>query len=230
MLLKILGSCLVLLAVGGCGPAVEPVVEVSSAGRPGMRTAQDNQPVVLCLGDSLTAGYGLDQRQAWPAVVQGFVDDRGWPYRVVNAGVSGETTSGGLRRVGWLLSQWNAEVVFVGLGGNDALRGIPVTTVEANLQAIIDEAREARPGIAVVLAGMRPPPNMGSNYSETFRSVYPRLAESNDVILMPFLLEDVGGDPTLNQLDGIHPTAEGQEVMAGNIWGVLEPVLEDRLP
>ncbi len=179
-------------------------------------------PVVIFLGDSLTAGLGLAEEQAYPALLARQLKAEGKPARVINAGVSGDTTAGGLSRLGWLLNQHPALVV-VALGGNDGLRGLPVAEVEGNLRQIIRRARAA--GAGVLLLGMRIPPNYGP-YADQFTAVYPKLAKELGVPLVPFLLQDVGGIRALNQADGIHPTAKGQEIVAKNVLPYLEKALE----
>lgn len=182
-------------------------------------------PAVVFLGTSLTAGYGLDEDQAYPALIQQRIDSLGLPFRVVNAGVSGETSAGGLRRIDWLLRQPVA-VLVLELGANDGLRGQDVEAMRANLQAIIERTREAHPDAAIIVAGMESPPNMGRAYTGAFRAVFPEIARANDATLIPFLLEDVAAVPELNQTDGIHPTAEGQRIVAETVWRHLAPVLE----
>ena len=184
-------------------------------------------PAVVFLGTSLTAGYGLDEDQAYPALIQQRIDSLGLPVRVVNAGVSGETSAGGLRRIDWLLRQPVA-VLVLELGANDGLRGQDVDAMRANLQAIIDRTRAAHPDVAIVIAGMESPPNMGRVYTTAFRAVFPAIARANDATLIPFLLDGVAAVPDLNQADGIHPTAEGQRIVAENVWRTLGPVLERR--
>ncbi|MCM4158646.1 arylesterase [Antarcticibacterium flavum] len=183
--------------------------------------------VVLFFGTSLTAGMGLDPNEAYPAVIQQKIDSAGWNYEVVNAGLSGETTASGRNRIDWVLNQ-DVEVFFLELGANDGLRGIPLEETRKNLQAIIDIVREKNPQATIILAGMQIPPNMGREYTTEFREIFPQLAEKNDVKYLPFLLEGVAGDPALNQQDGIHPTAEGQEIMASTVWKMLEPELQDQ--
>ena len=180
--------------------------------------------MILFFGDSLTAGYGLDKGEAFPEILQQKIDSLELSYRVVNAGLSGETTSGGKNRIDWVLKQ-NVDVFVLELGANDGLRGIPVAETKNNLQEIIDFVREQNPEIEIILAGMQIPPNMGQEYTREFRAIFPDLAEENNVNLIPFLLEDVAGIPELNQQDGIHPTAEGQEILAENVWDVLKPIL-----
>lgn len=179
---------------------------------------------ILVLGDSLAAGLGLDPDQAFPALLQERIDAAGLDCKVVNAGVSGDTTAGGLRRLNWLLRQ-KVDILIVELGGNDGLRGIQPESTQANLQAMIDQARKKYPDIRIILAGMRLPPNLGAEYLQKFERIFPTLAEKNDAALVPFLLEGVGGERNLNQSDGIHPTAEGQRIVADNVWRVLAPLL-----
>ncbi len=182
---------------------------------------------MLFLGTSLTAGQGVAEDEAFPALIQQKIDSAGLRFRVVNAGVSGETSAGGLRRLGWLLRQ-PVDVLVLELGANDGLRGQDVDSLEANLQAIIDRTRAADPGVAIVIAGMEAPPTMGAAFTSRFRAVFPRLARGNRAALIPFLLDGVGGVRALNQADGIHPTAEGHRIIAETVWRVLEPVLRRR--
>jgi acyl-CoA thioesterase-1 len=181
---------------------------------------------VLFFGDSLTAGYGLEDpsTQAFPALIQKKLDDAGLPWRVVNAGLSGETSAGGLRRVDWILRQ-RVEVFVLELGGNDGLRGLPPETTRANLQAIIDRVREKSPATKIVLAGIAAPPNMGADFTRAFAAIFPELTEKNGVTLIPFLLEGVGGRPELNQPDGMHPNVQGHAIVAETVWKVLQPLL-----
>jgi acyl-CoA thioesterase-1 len=211
---------LVALVVGGCGtderaPALDDVPPAPATGERGR---------IVFLGTSLTAGLGLDPDQAFPALIQRKLDAEGLRFEAVNAGVSGETSAGARRRIEWLLRQPVA-VVVIETGANDGLRGLEVDSLRSNIQAIIDEARRQSPKPAIVLVGMRAPPNLGSNYSRRFEKVFPELARENDLPLVPFLLEGVAGRPSLNQSDMIHPTADGQRRMAETVWAVLEPVL-----
>ena len=185
------------------------------------------QPSVVFLGTSLTAGLGIDPEQAYPALIQRKIDSAGLGYRVVNAGVSGETSAGALRRVDWLFQQ-PVSVLVVETGANDGLRGLPPDSLKANIQAIFDRAKRLRPPPRLVLLGMRVPPNYGRTYSQQFQSLYPELARANNATLVPFLLQDVGGIVSLNQPDGVHPTAAGQRKMAETVWQVLEPVLKKK--
>lgn len=181
---------------------------------------------VLFLGDSLTAGYGLDEGRAFPALIQAKIDSLDWAFEVVNGGLSGETSAGGLRRVNWLLRR-EIDVLVLELGGNDGLRGIPVAEMQKNLQGIMDKAREKYSDIQIVLVGIEAPPNLGDDYTTAFRNVFPQLAKKNDVFLIPFLLEGVGGNPELNLPDRIHPNVEGHQIVAETVWRTLKPVLEN---
>jgi acyl-CoA thioesterase-1 len=187
--------------------------------------ASTNRPTVLVLGDSLAAGFGLDISEAFPALLQKHIDSAGLKFAVVNAGLSGDTSAGGLRRIDWLLKR-PVEVLILELGGNDGLRGIPVATTRTNLQSIIDRTKQKYPQAKVVVAGMQMPPNMGEDYNGPFQRIFPELARANKAALIPFLLEGVGGKPKLNLPDLIHPTAEGQKMVATNVWKILRPVLE----
>jgi acyl-CoA thioesterase-1 len=180
--------------------------------------------VVLCLGTSLTAGYGLDPDQAYPALLQRRIDAEGRPHRVVNAGVSGETSAGALRRIGWLMRKPVA-VLMVETGANDGLRGQDPEATRKNIQGILERAREQQPPPRVLLAGMRSLTNYGPIYARRFQSIYRELAQSNGVALLPFLLEGVAGDPALNLPDGIHPNAAGHQRMADTVWQALRPLL-----
>ena len=184
----------------------------------------NNTKSILFFGDSLTAGLGVDTDEAFPAIIQRRIDSLQLPYQVINAGLSGETTASGKNRVSWILNQ-PLDVFVLELGANDGLRGIPMTETKSNLQAIIDIVREKNPKAQIILTGMQIPPNMGPEYTEEFKNVFPELAENNNIKLIPFLLENVGGVPELNQQDGIHPTAEGHQILAENVWVVLKQVL-----
>ena len=180
-------------------------------------------PRVVFLGDSITAGLGLDAEQAFPALLAETLRAEGLPVQVVNAGVSGDTTAGGLRRLDWLLRQ-KPDVVVVGLGGNDGLRGLELKASEQNLRDIVRKSRAA--GADVLLLGMLIPPNYGPEYTSQFRDLYPRVAKELDVPLVPFVLQGVGGNPRLNQPDGIHPTAEGHRIVAQNVLPHLRPLVK----
>jgi acyl-CoA thioesterase-1 len=211
---------LAAVALAAACRAPSPPAEVLSRAAP----TPDDRPLVVFLGDSLTAGYGLDPSQAYPALVQSRIDAAGLGYRAVNAGVSGETSAGALRRVEWLLRQ-EVAVLVVETGGNDGLRGQEPKDTRANLQAILDRAKKQSPPPKLVIAGMETLPNYGEDYRRRFRALYPEIAQRNGAVLIPFLLEGVGGVPSLNQADGIHPTAEGQEKVADTVWKALRPLL-----
>jgi acyl-CoA thioesterase-1 len=180
--------------------------------------------IVLFLGDSITAGYGLDLSQAYPALVQQKIDAQGWSFKAVNAGQSGDTSATGLERLDWLLRN-KIDVLVLELGGNDGLRGLPVEGTRKNLQAIIDRTRAKYPAVQIIIAGMKVPPNMGAEYSKNFEAIYPHLAKKNKAVLIPFILEGVGGVAALNFPDRVHPTAKGHEMIAETVWKALEPVL-----
>lgn len=180
---------------------------------------------ILILGDSLTAGYGIDPSDAYPARLQKIIDQKDLPYRIIASGLSGETSAGGLRRVDWVLRQ-PIDMLILALGANDGLRGIDLADTKRNLQAIIDKVRAKSPGARIVIAGMQIPPNMGPDYTKRFRQIFPQLAEENDAHLIPFLLADVGGRSELNLPDGIHPNAQGHSIVAQNVWNALRPLLE----
>jgi acyl-CoA thioesterase I len=187
-------------------------------------TATTKARTILFFGNSLTAGYGLEPEQAFPALIQEKIDSLGLPYKAVNAGVSGETSSGGNNRVDWILKQ-PVDVFVLELGGNDGLRGIPVAETKKNLQSIIDKVKAKYPQAQLVLAGMQVPPNMGQQYAGAFRALYTELAQKNNMTLIPFLLEGVGGEARFNLEDGIHPTAEGHHMVAQTVWQYLGPLL-----
>lgn len=188
-------------------------------------TAESTEKVILFFGDSLTAGYGLELEEAFPALIQSRLDSLGLKYTVINSGLSGETTSGGRNRLGWVLSQ-KVDVFVLELGANDGLRGIPLAETRNNLQAMIDLVKKKNADTKIVLAGMQIPPNMGPEYTTEFRKIFPELAEENQIALIPFLLEGVAGIPELNLEDGIHPTPEGHQIVRDNVWGVLQPLLQ----
>jgi acyl-CoA thioesterase-1 len=179
---------------------------------------------VVFLGDSLTAGLGLPPTEAFPALIGEKIRAAGLPFQVENAGLSGDTSAGALRRTDWLL-QRQIDVLVIELGGNDGLRGLQVKSLKANLQAIIDKVKEKNPAVKVVIAGMQIPPNLGADYSANFAKLYADLARENNAVLIPFLLEGVGGHRDLNQPDMIHPTAAGHRIIADLVWRTLEPIL-----
>ncbi len=189
-------------------------------------SASDNRPRIVAFGDSLTAGLGVQSDESYPAQLQRRLDSLGYHYRMINAGVSGDTTAGGLRRVAWILNN-KPELVILELGANDGLRGLPVDQTKSNLRQIIRQLQEA--GTTVVLAGMKLPPNYGQDYTANFEAMYQLLAKEYRLALIPFFLEGVGGSSSLNQADGIHPTKEGYEIIVEQVLKVLKPVLNDQL-
>lgn len=230
---SILIAILLLAACGGSGEPKKDPTEVGATAAPAPEpaatsppppaTAEASAPLVVFLGDSLTAGYGLAEDQAYPAVIAEKLEAEGIPARVVNAGVSGDTTAGGRARLDWLLKQKPA-VVVVALGANDGLRGFPLQETETNLRAILTRIKAS--GARPLLAGMLIPPNYGPEYTRGFAELYPRLARELDVPLIPFLLEGVAAETDLNQADGIHPTAEGQKRVAETVLAFLRPLLD----
>ena len=186
--------------------------------------AVSKKKTVVFFGNSLTAGYGLSPEEAFPAIIQKKIDSLGLPYQVVNAGVSGETSSGGNTRIDWILQQ-PMDIFVLELGANDGLRGILLAETRKNLQSIIDKVKAKNPQTKLLFAGMQIPPNMGEKYTSEFRNMYGELSQKNSMVLIPFLLEGVGGEPALNQEDGIHPTAEGHRIVAENVWRQLEKLL-----
>lgn len=186
------------------------------------KTETQNTKTILFFGDSLTAGYGLeDTEDAFPGLIQSKLDSLGLDYTVVNSGVSGETSAGGKSRIDWILKQ-DIDIFVLELGANDGLRGIPLKETRKNLQDIINAVQKNKPDAKIILAGMELPPNMGPEYTAEFRSMFADLAEKNDLTFIPFILQDVGGVPELNLEDGIHPNVAGHKIVAENVWAVLE--------
>jgi acyl-CoA thioesterase-1 len=229
--MKSVARLLVVAAVAACNREQPKVtdsagVQVSpTAGAANAREALDAPKTLLFLGTSLTAGLGLEPEDAYPTLIQRKVDSAGMRYRVVNAGVSGETSSGLLRRLDWLLQQ-KLDVVVIETGANDGLRGVPVATMRANLKQIITRIRAAQPSAVIALIQMEAMPNMGRAYTDSFRAAFPSLAREEKVALMPFLLDGVAGIRDLNQGDGIHPNEEGERIVAANVWKALKPLLQ----
>ena len=189
-------------------------------------TTETNRKTILCFGDSITAGYGLDDTDdAFPNILQQKIDALDLNYTVINSGLSGETTAGGKGRIDWILNQ-DIDIFLLELGANDGLRGVPLSETRANLQDIIDIVKKKSPKTTIVLAGMQLPPNMGQDYTTGFRQIFSDLAEKNDLEFVPFILKDVGGIKALNQNDGIHPTVEGHKIVANTVWEVLGPLVK----
>ena len=212
-----------LFLLAACGQ--KKPTDTNNASATSAKSDSTYAKTILFFGDSLTAGYGLDDpSQAFPGVVQNKIDSAKLPYKVVNAGVSGETTAGGKGRISWILKQ-KIDVFILELGANDGLRGIPVNETAQNLQAITDSVKAKYPNAKLMVLGMMVPPNMGVDYANDFKNTFPALAAKNKMALVPFLLKDVAGIPALNQHDGIHPTAQGAKIVANNVWQVLKGIL-----
>ncbi|CAD5247982.1 MULTISPECIES: arylesterase [unclassified Imperialibacter] len=229
MIKSILGA-LLLVGVFACDSidsskqttSKEKVSEADVASEP----AEDKRKVILFYGNSITAGYGLDISEAFPAIIQERLDSLGYDYNVINAGLSGETSAGGLSRIDWVLKT-PVDIFALELGGNDGLRGISLDETEKNLSEIIEKVKQSNPQVKIIVAGMQIPPNMGQEYTDRFRGIFPALAEKHNTALIPFILEGVGGIPELNLPDGIHPTPEGHKMLADNVWAVLEPIIDE---
>lgn len=205
------------------GPSAKQPPEKAPA-KPSVNPADKT---LVVLGDSLSAGFGLDPAEAWPTRLQEMIRTAGLPWKVVNAGVSGDTSAGGLRRLDWILRR-PVDGLLIELGGNDGLRGLPLEATRTNLQAVIERTRAKFPEVRIVLAGMKMPENFGEAYTRQFETLYRDLAQKHGIALIPFLLEGVGGRPELNLPDQIHPNAEGHRRVATNVWNVLRPVLQPR--
>jgi acyl-CoA thioesterase-1 len=221
----LVGALLFTGATTGCNRDKAPVPPPDQ--RPSTENPAPARPIIMFLGTSITAGLGLDPSQAYPAVIQRRLDSLNLSYQVVNRGESGETSAGALQRIDWLLRQKPA-ILVIETGANDGLRGQDPGSTKANIQRIIDRVRDQSPGTRIVLAGMRTLPNMGGRYLREFVKIYPDLAHTNGLPLIPFILEGVGGVDSLNQADGIHPTPAGQRIVAENVWRVLGPLVTPR--
>jgi len=226
---RVVHACAIAILVAGfgCGGGPEPEPTGPAPAADPMATLEPQWPRIVVLGDSIAAGLGLPQSQAFPALLQAHLDALGYTAEVVNAGVSGDTTAGALRRLDWALDG-DVRILIVALGGNDGLRGLPVEQMKANLGRIIETAQSR--GIAVLLAGMEAPPNFGPSYTARFRQVFIELTRQYKVTLVPFLLAGVAGRPELNQADGVHPNAEGARVVADTVWQALHPMVDIYLP
>jgi acyl-CoA thioesterase-1 len=212
--------CSVLLSCGG-----KTSETADQAQKDSTSTAQNTEEkVILFFGNSLTAGYGIDPEDAFPGLVQSALDSLGKEYKVINGGLSGETTAGGLSRLDWFLEE-EPYLFVLELGGNDGLRGILLSETKKNLLSIIDKVKSKYPNTKIILAGMQIPPNMGQEYTDEFKKIYPSVAKEKNVTLIPFLLEGVAGNPDLNLPDGIHPTEEGHKIVFGTIWPFIEQAL-----
>ena len=223
--LSLIHALAVLALVSGCRSQATTAQETASADPappPPVATAPA-RPRIVVLGDSLTAGYGLPPTQSYPYLLQQKLNDAGYAFEVVNAGVSGDTSAGGVRRLDWAL-EGDVKLLIVALGGNDGLRGLPVDEMKQNIDRIIARAREKE--IGVILAGMEAPPNYGPEYASAFRKAFQDLARQHGVPLIPFLLSGVAADPDLNLQDGIHPNSRGAAVVSDTVWKALRPVLD----
>jgi len=220
-------SALLISACGNSARQTETTAETEkesndSTAKTSLTTGAKN---ILFFGTSLTAGLGVDPEQAYPAVIQTKIDSLKLPYKVINGGLSGETSADGKNRIDWLLKQ-PVDIFVLELGANDGLRGIPVAETKANLQLIIDKVKKKYPNAKQILAGMQMPPSMGDQYTIPFKALFPALAKKNNMDLVPFLLKDVGGVPKFIQQDGLHPNPQGHQILATNVWEVLHPDLE----
>lgn len=227
---SVISGWLLLSVVTGCGSS-DSKTESAPETAPSQTRSVDAKPAdsapkktILFYGNSLTAGYGVEPNQAFPALIGKKIDSLGLDYSIINAGLSGETTAGGKSRISWVLRK-PVDVFVLELGGNDGLRGLPLSSTRQNLQAIIDTVRAKSPQAQIVLAGMQIPPNMGTAYAREFRELYKQLADKNKLVLIPFLLEGVGGIQKLNQPDGIHPTVAGHRIVANTVWQTIQPIL-----
>lgn len=201
-------------------------LEKDTSGTEVIENTKQSQKRIVVFGDSLTAGYGLDDTEdAFPGLLQKKIDSLGLDFEVVNSGVSGETTAGGVNRVDWILND-KPDVFILELGANDGLRGVPLSETRKNLQMIIDRVKTKYPDSRIILAGMQIPPNLGQDYTQSFKNIFPEIANKNNLELIPFLLDGVGGVKELNQSDGIHPTKEGHKILANNVWKVLSKTLK----
>lgn len=227
---KLLKFCYIIavsLLISACGDNKAQKTSKESETNPQTEPKEmASTKTILCFGDSITAGYGLDDiNEAYPALLQKKIDSLGLNYTVINSGLSGETTAGGKSRINWILNQ-DIAIFILELGGNDGLRGIPLSETRSNLQSIIDAVHEKSAKTTIILAGMELPPNMGQDYTSEFRTIYAELAKQNQLEFIPFILKDVGGIRDLNQSDGIHPRAEGHKIVANTVWQTLKPLIQ----
>lgn len=217
-------SILFLLAIlSACGNGENKKAEAEVADSLSVKPLTEKKNILI-FGNSLTAGLGVEPEEAFPAIIGNKIDSLKLPYEVINAGLSGETSAAGKARIDWLLRE-RVDIFILELGANDGLRGIPVSETRKNLQSIIDQVKAKYPDAKLLMTGMEVPPNMGSKYVSEFRLIFAELARKNNMALVPFLLDKVGGVPELNQNDGIHPTPEGHKILAENVWAVLKDLL-----
>ena len=223
MLKNIIYLAISLFILSSCGGTTSQKADtVRKDSLPAEKNTQKKN--ILFFGNSLTAGLGVEPEEAFPALIGNKIDSLDLPYTITNAGLSGETTAAGKARINWILKQ-KVDVFVLELGANDGLRGIPVSETEKNLQDIVDQVKAKYPQVKLVMTGMQVPPNMGAKYASDFSSIFKKLADKNNMALVPFLLENVGGVSNLNQSDGIHPTPKGHRILAENVWGVLKGLL-----
>jgi len=223
MLKNILNLCIAAFMLSSCGGNNPKTVETETVDS--LAVADTTQTKnILFFGNSLTAGLGVEPEEAFPAIIGHKIDSLNLPYKITNAGLSGETTAAGKARINWILKQ-KVDVFVLELGANDGLRGIPVSETAKNLQDIVDQVKSKYPDAKLVMTGMQVPPNMGAKYASDFRVIFKQIAEKNNMALVPFLLDKVGGVSDLNQSDGIHPTPKGHRILAENVWEVLKQIL-----
>jgi len=217
--------CLLVLSCKDKQQEVKEVVpEQSNQTKEAIKSTESSKKTILCFGNSLTAGYGLDEKEAWPSLLNERLDSLDLDYKAVNAGISGETSSGGLNRIDWVLNQ-KVDVFILELGANDMLRGLDITVTEVNLRKLLKKVHAKYPGIPIIIAGLLAPPNMGAVYEKQFKGIYSKLAKEFNGLLIPFFLENVAGIESLNLPDQKHPNKEGQKVVLENIWKQLKKVL-----
>ena len=228
---KIISYVLILFLMG-CSTRKEfkPVSEntVVTLGEVALFDREPPKEVILFFGNSITAGYQLDMDQTFPAIIQHKLDSLGYHYQVINAGLSGETTASGVNRIDWVLKTV-PDIFVLELGANDGLRGLPLIETPKNLQRIIDKVKAVNPKVKIIITGMEVPPNLGASYTDTFRKIFPDLAQKNAAVLIPFLLEGVAGIEELNLGDGIHPTPQGHQIVAELVWKALLPLLSPHI-
>ena len=215
----------IMLLLSACQPDDAPLAPAAAIQPATTAVVADMRPRVVCLGDSLTAGFGLPEAESWPALLQQRLEQKGLAFRVVNASTSGATSAGGLRKVEWLCRE-PVHTLILALGANDGLRGLSTAATRDNLVAIIRQFRNSSPKVNILLAGMEVPPSMGAEFSAEFRNVFSNLAKDEKIELCPFLLKNVGGYPEMNQADGIHPNSQGQKLLLDNLWPHLESLLK----
>lgn len=226
---KLLKFCYIMILpvlLFTCGDSkTEKNTQESQESQQAQDTGTTSSKTILCFGDSITAGYGLDDNaDAYPALLQKKIDSLGLNYSVINSGLSGETSAGGKSRISWILNQ-EISIFLLELGANDGLRGVPLEETRLNLQAIIDSVQKKTPKTKIILAGMELPPNMGQDYTNQFRKIYADLAKENNLEFIPFILKDVGGIKELNQNDGIHPNIKGHKILANTVWETLKTLI-----